>query len=123
MSDTKYEEMDKEEKIALFKAMTPLGILKSFRDEDEIWDFITTSNEWAPDPEIVKKYSGKIVEEIEKERSENNSEPDEDYLDEEFRDAIRKQVTIDTTEKDPEKLKEQIKDMVQKAADSIIKEE
>lgn len=37
----------KDDIIARFKAITPLGILKSFKDEDDIWDYIKTEGEWS----------------------------------------------------------------------------
>lgn len=36
----------KDEIIARFKAVTPLGILKSFTNEEDIWDFVCLSGEW-----------------------------------------------------------------------------
>lgn len=42
--------------IRRFKAKTPLGILKSFNNEEEIWDFIKMQNDWAVDEKnTVKK--------------------------------------------------------------------
>ena len=40
-------ESHKDEIIGRFKATTPLSILKSFKDENDIWDFIKVENEWA----------------------------------------------------------------------------
>lgn len=45
----------KDEIISRFKATTPLGILKSFKDEDAIWDFIMVKGEWEPQVKKPKK--------------------------------------------------------------------
>ena len=46
----------KEEIIGRFKATTPLGILKSFKSEEDIWNFITMDKDWA-----VSKKSSKMM--------------------------------------------------------------
>lgn len=43
----------KEEIIGRFKSITPLGTLKSFKDEDDIWDYIKMENDWAPERKKV----------------------------------------------------------------------
>ena len=94
MTEQEQKLIDREEKIGIFKALTPLDILKTFKSEDEIWDYITQSGEWTPDPDIVKKDS----------------------------DPIRKQLTLEVEEKDPEKVKSQVQAMIKNAMDSLMKE-
>ena len=35
--------------IANFKKCTPSGILKAFKTDDDIWDYIMMTNDWSPD--------------------------------------------------------------------------
>lgn len=60
-NDIQLENVDenKDEIIGRFKATTPLSILKSFRDEDDIWDFIKLEKDWKPETkgEIKKNIS------------------------------------------------------------------
>lgn len=42
------KEKHKAEYLEFFKGTNPLSILKSFKDEDDIWDYIMMQNEWAP---------------------------------------------------------------------------
>ena len=45
----------KDEIIARFKATTPLGILKSFKDEQDIWEFVNVSGDWKVPEKVNKK--------------------------------------------------------------------
>lgn len=45
--EARHPEKYKKDIIGRFKAITPLGILKSFKDEDDIWDYITLDKEWS----------------------------------------------------------------------------
>lgn len=51
-----HPEIYKEDIIARFKAKTPLGILKSFKNEEDLWRFIV--NEQQIDTDTVKKRPG-----------------------------------------------------------------
>ena len=50
LSESEIAEQNKDELIAKFKATTTMSILKSFKDEDDIWDFICMENGWAKSP-------------------------------------------------------------------------
>ena len=45
--------MDREEKIKEFKESTPAGILKQFKSDDDIWDYLNNQGEWE-DNIIIK---------------------------------------------------------------------
>jgi hypothetical protein len=38
--------MNREEKIKEFKETTPAGILKQFKSDDDIWDYLNNQGEW-----------------------------------------------------------------------------
>ena len=38
--------MNREEKIREFKKTTPAGILKQFKSDDDIWDYLNNQGEW-----------------------------------------------------------------------------
>lgn len=38
--------MNREEKIKEFKKTTPAGILKQFKSDDDIWDYLNNQGEW-----------------------------------------------------------------------------
>ena len=38
--------MDRKEKIKEFKESTPAGILKQFKSDDDIWDYLNNQGEW-----------------------------------------------------------------------------
>ena len=38
--------MNREEKIREFKETTPAGILKQFKSDDDIWDYLNNQGEW-----------------------------------------------------------------------------
>ncbi len=44
--------MSREEKIKEFKATTPAGILKQFKSDDDIWDYLNNQGEWEATAKI-----------------------------------------------------------------------
>lgn len=96
----KHKEEYKEFYLEFFKATTPLGILKTFKDEDDIWDYIMMQNGWAPTKEEMNNI--------------NNRKPIDT--------PVIKPVTITTMEKDPEKVKAMMEEIMRNAAEQLAKD-
>ena len=61
-------DMEKEKRIKEFKESTPAGILKQFKSDDDIWDYLNNQGEWEGSVKTIKNINltAKSKEEAEK---------------------------------------------------------